>query len=430
VVNGPFKGFGFTDPAVIADEASNAFQRQIAQAQNPSQARLAIATQAGQNLAGGSRELQAAKKKAAILERAKQRAPQTGDARQDQMAFLKEAQRIAMEEGMPEVAISATDQLSVLQNEQEERSRLQAQSDRADRQVELAEKRFSAQEAEARLNRRNEIANVRVNAYDNVFNATGDKEQAENAAREATMAYLSSLTESGTSSDAIKMAREEGLVDLLTIDGTDIDTDRNLTQSTGREFKGLTTVPGEDGTPVLAKIMELPNGEVVIEPTSFTDLDAQRRLQGGAGGKITDAQRKAAGNYLLTRESTAIIDGLSANGFDFGSTGTASGLLLPEALQPGQIKSYEDAMQNWVMTHLRDVSGATIGKEEAAKEVKRFFPSVGDGPVQVEAKARFRQAYEGALQARAGSQALEEAYIIMENQEIASGNEELAREGM
>jgi len=63
---------------------------------------------------------------------------------------------------------------------------------------------------------------------------------------------------------------------------------------------------------------------------------------------------------------------------------------------------YQQAQENWVTANLRPESGAVIGAEEMAKEIRKYFPQVGDAPETVRQKEESRKVTEEAVRRRAG----------------------------
>lgn len=63
---------------------------------------------------------------------------------------------------------------------------------------------------------------------------------------------------------------------------------------------------------------------------------------------------------------------------------------------------YQQAQENWVTANLRPESGAVIGPEEMAKEIRKYFPQVGDAPETVRQKEESRKVTEDAVRRRAG----------------------------
>lgn len=65
-------------------------------------------------------------------------------------------------------------------------------------------------------------------------------------------------------------------------------------------------------------------------------------------------------------------------------------------------QQYEQAQQNWVRANLRAESGAAIGVDEMAKEIRTYFPQIGDSPETIKQKQEARKVTEESMRARAG----------------------------
>lgn len=63
---------------------------------------------------------------------------------------------------------------------------------------------------------------------------------------------------------------------------------------------------------------------------------------------------------------------------------------------------YQQAQENWVTANLRPESGAVIGAEEMAKEIRKYFPQIGDSPDAIRQKEESRKVTEEAIRRRAG----------------------------
>ena len=132
-----FKGFGFTSAAEIQEQAQQAFA-QLGSGGNVDANRLSIARQAAGALAPPETVRQARQKEEVLKKAfADSRKDTTGDEVEDQIQFLKNAQAAAVEAGLPDIAIQATEQLSALRVGQEERARLNANEARKAEAFEL-----------------------------------------------------------------------------------------------------------------------------------------------------------------------------------------------------------------------------------------------------------------------------------------------------
>jgi hypothetical protein len=65
-------------------------------------------------------------------------------------------------------------------------------------------------------------------------------------------------------------------------------------------------------------------------------------------------------------------------------------------------EQYEQAQENWVTANLRKESGAVIGPEEMKKEIRKWFPVVGNSAEVIEQKRKARQVAEESMRKNAG----------------------------
>jgi len=127
-----FQGFDFESPEEISAKWQIGLQNAL-RSGDKDKARMAMATQAAINVSGGTPEFKEAKKKKQILADASKAAfaSGTGDEVQQQMNFYAKVQEAAIEAGIPDIAIQATDQLAQLRVLEDERARLKSAEVRA-----------------------------------------------------------------------------------------------------------------------------------------------------------------------------------------------------------------------------------------------------------------------------------------------------------
>lgn len=65
-------------------------------------------------------------------------------------------------------------------------------------------------------------------------------------------------------------------------------------------------------------------------------------------------------------------------------------------------QQYQQAQENWVSANLRAESGAAIGIDEMRKEIKKYFPQVGDSDAVIKQKEEARKVAEDSMRQRAG----------------------------
>lgn len=125
----------------------------------------------------------------------------------------------------------------------------------------------------------------------------------------------------------------------------------------------------------------------------------------------TDAERLAAGFAArmasASQTLTAIEDKPGALEMLTGNYGSPSG----SGNWPGmgnwtlssEAQVYKQAQRNWVRANLRKESGAAIGDDEMAEEIRTYFPEPGDGKGVVAAKRRSRAIAEENMRRNAGN---------------------------
>lgn len=120
----------------------------------------------------------------------------------------------------------------------------------------------------------------------------------------------------------------------------------------------------------------------------------------GSGKPLTESQSKAAKFSILMDNAFQASDKLEKSvgvGGKLLAGSSFTNFMAPEAAQ-----QYEQAKRNWVAANLRQESGAVIGADEMAAELKRYFPVAGDGPKQVEQKRQARLDAMAGMEAMAG----------------------------
>lgn len=138
-------------------------------------------------------------------------------------------------------------------------------------------------------------------------------------------------------------------------------------------------------------------------------LDAQRALLGEKAKveKVTDAERMASGYVSRMEEAERLMDKtqggqtpgiLESLG---GSSPFASNVLANVARNPER-QQYRQAQEDWVRSKLRKESGAVIAEEEMDREIRVYFPQLGDSSEVMAQKAKARAVAMGAMRQAAG----------------------------
>ena len=149
------------------------------------------------------------------------------------------------------------------------------------------------------------------------------------------------------------------------------------------------------------EIKEGPNGEM-LAINKRTGAAQPVTLGGtavvGSGKPLTESQAKAANFAGRMNTAFGVIDKLE--GSDPSALAKlAAGSSWTNILAPEAAQQYRQAQENWVTANLRKESGAVIGPDEMANEIRKYFPVAGDKPKNIEQKRQAR------LDAMAGMEA-------------------------
>lgn len=445
-----FKGFGFETPDELISERNAEFQRAMSSG-NPHAMRAASVQQAAYTLFGDP-ALHKAKQTQDQLQAAfdASESTKTGDEVTDQLNFYKEVQKRAVDTGLVDIALQATEKISSLRLAQEERDRLfsaEERAQRADDRAASAEARFEraderaaslheyeldkemADQTKRKLQRRSEIERVGADAYTTARQGGASELEAQVAARRAQKAYYAAETEGGDLKSGAAAAEAEG----YDLRPSTFDIERASAMGNkdmSEKLKSLTVIRGEDGQPKIAFVLETPEG-TQIEPTDFIDADlAMDMAAADAPGKITDSQRQSVLWASISKEAHLQIEALhNFTDDDFAGVEDALQNILPNTV----LKNVDDAQQKynalqnaWIDSLLRPKSGATIKDEEYDRERKTYFPQAGDSRATVELKRQLRLRATASMQVR-GSPALAEYEAQLDELSIEA---RLARTGL
>lgn len=171
------------------------------------------------------------------------------------------------------------------------------------------------------------------------------------------------------------------------------------------------------------------------------DIVTYNKYQPAAGGTVvpgvkpagadkpTEGQLGAAGYLLRMTKASEILDGPVSNADGTPKLdGQGRPIPLEDKGRPGYLSSgvravpfvgdtaanalagqnsqlYRQAQEDWVRAKLRKESGAVIGDEEMAREIKTYFPQPGDSEGVIAQKRNARRTAEQAMALAAGSAA-------------------------
>lgn len=146
------------------------------------------------------------------------------------------------------------------------------------------------------------------------------------------------------------------------------------------------------------------SGEITKRGQNMTDNRARElNVITAANKPLTESQGKATNFASRMTDAEAIttrLEKAGVNGSDFATMAAGSPLTNWAASEEGQM--YRQAQENWVTANLRQESGAAIPKDEMNKDIRKYFPVVGDKPGAIAQKARARQTATKGMLVQAG----------------------------
>lgn len=155
-----------------------------------------------------------------------------------------------------------------------------------------------------------------------------------------------------------------------------------------------------------------PKPGAPIVSTPVVDA-AGKPVVSNAGTKLSETQGKAttfAARMQDAENTIGKLEKAGVSGSDMRTIAAGSGFTNWLASPEGQ--QYRQAQENWVTANLRQESGAAIGKDEMSKDIRKFFPSVGDSPAVIEQKTRARQVAQRGMMMQAGPGAKDVQKIV------------------
>lgn len=164
--------------------------------------------------------------------------------------------------------------------------------------------------------------------------------------------------------------------------------------------------------------------------TVETSADGTTRVVQGVGadkgGKPTESGLASAGYLQRMTAAEGVLDGLAVDGVD--RIGLLRGLAVGTrgegyALGP-QEQMLLQAQRDWVRAKLRKESGAVIGDEEMAEEIRTYFPQPGESDEVVAQKRESRKKAERQMQITAGDAADRAGPITGQNDAVPVGTVE------
>ncbi|HTD89235.1 MAG TPA: hypothetical protein VK663_01115 [Burkholderiales bacterium] len=116
-----------------------------------------------------------------------------------------------------------------------------------------------------------------------------------------------------------------------------------------------------------------------------------------------EAMLKAAGYADRMSKASGLLDKFSADGKP-GIVESAAGRspIAANLSRSPERQQYHQAQEDWVRAKLRQESGAVIADEEMAREIRTYFPQIGDKPGVIAQKEQARKVAENAMRTASG----------------------------
>jgi hypothetical protein len=153
------------------------------------------------------------------------------------------------------------------------------------------------------------------------------------------------------------------------------DAERGVVVNTGAGTAAPVTI---NGVPMGAKPKDAP--EALLKASGYAD-------------------RMIKSENILSQNASAGTPGLGESAFSkIPLTGNIAANI---ARSPGR-QLYQQAAEDWVRAKLRQESGAVIAEEEMAREIRTYFPQIGDSQQVIAQKAQARATAIDAMRTASG----------------------------
>ena len=140
-------------------------------------------------------------------------------------------------------------------------------------------------------------------------------------------------------------------------------------------------------------------------PAASREAAAALKAQGGP--KLRESEAKAATYFSQMRSANHVIEGLEQQGVDPTSLQTQLSTRLAgtpaNVLSTGSGQQFKQAQEQWAEAYLRFKTGAATNQSEIERNIRTFFPQVGDLPAVVAQKALARKQAEQDIAIAAGT---------------------------
>lgn len=137
--------------------------------------------------------------------------------------------------------------------------------------------------------------------------------------------------------------------------------------------------------------------------TALPVMGTDGRPLAAAPKPLTETQGKAttfSARMLDAEKSISQLEAAGVKGNGARTLAAGSSLTNWAASPEGQM--YRQAQENWVTANLRQESGAAIGKDEMEKDIRKYFPSVGDADKVIAQKTHARSIATQGMLTQAG----------------------------
>ncbi len=132
-----------------------------------------------------------------------------------------------------------------------------------------------------------------------------------------------------------------------------------------------------------------------------------KAIKGGpAEAKITESEGKATTYYSQMTDARAVLEAMSKKGWDSTSTRSQIGVAIAggvtNPLASDDAQQVRQAQEQWTEAYLRFKTGAATNSDEISRNVRTFFPQIGDKAAVVKQKEQARKDAEKAMTVSAG----------------------------
>jgi len=196
---------------------------------------------------------------------------------------------------------------------------------------------------------------------------------------------------------------------------------RHETPGGGAVLGANVTMRGQDLTDSRTRSEGAANRGVSLRGQNMTDARSRDALD---QGRVTDTQRVTASFADRMLRAEDVIGTLSTSGKPGALESMAASLpfvgkAAANAARDPTRQQYYQAQEDWVRAKLRKESGAVIGDEEMDREIRTYFPQIGDAPGVISQKAGARRLAASGMSNASGN--AQRAYDGQERRQAPSG---------